>query len=63
LLAQWIEATRAAGFGGEVYFHSRGVAPRAAVLRRAYLPEPSAQAASTSASTSAASRPSWSSSR
>ena len=63
LLAQWIEATRAAGFGGEVYFHSRGVAPRAAVLRRAYLPEPSAQAASSSASTSAASRPSWSSSR
>ncbi len=36
LLAQWIAATRAAGFSGEVYFHSTGVTPRAAVLREAY---------------------------
>lgn len=36
LLAQWIADTRAAGFQGEVYFHSTGVAPRAAVLREAY---------------------------
>lgn len=38
LLAQWIAATRAAGFAGEVYFHSTGVAPRAATLQEAYTP-------------------------
>ncbi len=37
LLAEWIAATREAGFAGEVYFHSTGIAPRAEVLRRAYL--------------------------
>ena len=36
VLAQWIAATRAAGFGGEVYFHSTGVERRADVLRKAY---------------------------
>ena len=36
LLAQWIAATREAGFAGEVYFHSTGVAPRAEVLKKAY---------------------------
>jgi hypothetical protein len=36
LLAQWIAATREAGFAGEVYFHSTGIAPRAAVLKKAY---------------------------
>jgi uncharacterized lipoprotein YddW (UPF0748 family) len=36
LLAQWIAATRAAGFRGEVQFHSIGVAPRAAVFEKAY---------------------------
>jgi uncharacterized lipoprotein YddW (UPF0748 family) len=36
LLAQWIAATREAGFAGEVYFHSTGVSPRREVLRKAY---------------------------
>jgi uncharacterized lipoprotein YddW (UPF0748 family) len=36
LLGQWLEATRAAGFAGEVYFHSTGIAPRLSVLKRAY---------------------------
>ena len=37
LLRQWLDANRAAGFRGEVQFHSTGIAPRAAVLREVYL--------------------------
>jgi uncharacterized lipoprotein YddW (UPF0748 family) len=36
LLTQWIASTRAAGFGGEVQFHSIGVAKRIDVFRQAY---------------------------
>lgn len=36
LLSQWIASTRAAGFSGEVQFHSIGVARRAAVFKAAY---------------------------
>lgn len=36
LLSQWIASTRAAGFGGEVQFHSIGVGRRSDVFKRAY---------------------------
>lgn len=36
LLRQWLTANRSAGFGGEVQFHSTGVASRSAVLREVY---------------------------
>lgn len=39
LLKQWIRSTRAAGFGGEVHFHSTGVARRAQALKDAYASE------------------------
>lgn len=38
LLKQWITSTRAAGFGGEVHFHSTGVAHRAETLKATYSP-------------------------
>ena len=38
LLKQWISATRAAGFNGEVQFHSIGVARRAEVFKASYAP-------------------------
>ena len=38
LLKQWITSTRAAEFGGEVHFHSAGVARRAETLKATYSP-------------------------
>jgi uncharacterized lipoprotein YddW (UPF0748 family) len=39
LLKQWISSTRAAGFGGEVQFHSVGIAQREKVFSTAYASE------------------------
>lgn len=36
LLGHWIAATHQAGFAGESFFHSVGIAPRAVVLERVY---------------------------
>ncbi len=36
LLREWLAANRTAGFGGESFFHSTGVADRAEALRQAY---------------------------